>query len=72
MIYDIPIEWSYKKILNKLTVWRTTISITVKKQKKYQTVRVKIALSSFMISFFDKGLWSYTFEKEVIQWYPGS
>jgi hypothetical protein len=35
MIYDIPIEWSYKKILNELTAWRTTISATVKKQKKY-------------------------------------
>jgi hypothetical protein len=70
MIYDIPIEWSYKKILNEFTAWGTTISATVKKQKKYQTVRVKIALSSLTVSSFDKGLWSYTLGKKVVQWYP--
>jgi hypothetical protein len=72
MIYDIPIEWSYEKILNELTAWGTTISATVKKQKKYQTVRVKIALSSFTVSSFDKGLWSYTLGKKVVRWYPGA
>jgi hypothetical protein len=72
MIYDIPIEWSYEKILNELTAWGTTISATVKKQKKYQTVRVKIALSSFTVSSFDKGLWSYTLRKKVVRWYPGA
>jgi hypothetical protein len=71
MIYDIPIEWSYEKILNELTAWGTTISATVKKQKKYQTFRVKIALSSFTVSSFDKGLWSYTLGKKVVRWYPG-
>jgi hypothetical protein len=72
MIYDVPIEWSYEKILNELTAWGTTISATVKKQKKYQTIRVKIALSSFTVSSFDKGLWSYTLGKKVVRWYPGA
>jgi hypothetical protein len=72
MIYDVPIEWSYEKILNELTAWGTTISATVKKQKKYQTIRVKIALSSFTVSSFDKGLWFYTLGKKVVRWYPGA
>ncbi|GBC03318.1 hypothetical protein RclHR1_05070002 [Rhizophagus clarus] len=56
IIYDVPAKWSQEILLNHLTEWGTTISMMIKQQKKYMTVRVRIALSSFTVSSFDKGL----------------
>jgi hypothetical protein len=56
IIYDVPVTWSPKKILNELTGWGITISYTTKKQHKYQTLLVKIALSSFTLASYEQGL----------------
>jgi hypothetical protein len=60
IIYDVTVTWSPKKILNELTGWGTTISYTTKKQHKYQTLLVKITLSSFTLTSFNQGLWMYS------------
>ncbi|GES97625.1 hypothetical protein GLOIN_2v1700277 [Rhizophagus clarus] len=72
MIYDIPAKWSHEILLNHLTKWGTTISMTIKRQKKYMTVHVRIALSSFTVSSFDKGLWMYLLGNTPIHWFPDS
>jgi hypothetical protein len=41
MIYDIPIEWSYEKILNELTAWGTTISATVKNRRNIKPLGLR-------------------------------
>ncbi|GBC08707.1 hypothetical protein RclHR1_08320006 [Rhizophagus clarus] len=41
LIYDIPANWENITILNYLKAWGNVILVTVKKQKKYKTVRCK-------------------------------
>jgi hypothetical protein len=53
LIYDIPVSWSPEKILAELNLWGKTISIHCKPQKKYQTVRIKIELTSFKFAQFE-------------------
>ncbi|GBB87729.1 hypothetical protein RclHR1_01420032 [Rhizophagus clarus] len=42
LIYDIPAKWDNVKLLEYLKVWGNIISVIVKKQKKYKTVRCKL------------------------------
>ncbi|EXX55573.1 hypothetical protein RirG_224260 [Rhizophagus irregularis DAOM 197198w] len=42
IVYDIPYTWDVEKILGELTLWGHTIKLSVKRQHKYQTLRVKI------------------------------
>ena len=37
-IYDIPTSWDAAKVLSELQEWGKPLDITVKRQKKYQTV----------------------------------
>lgn len=45
---------------------------TGKHQCKFMTVRVQIALCSFTVSLFDKGLWMYILDNIPVHWFPGS
>ncbi|PKY37067.1 hypothetical protein RhiirB3_461234 [Rhizophagus irregularis] len=54
IVYDIPYTWDLQKILVELKFWGNTIKCSVKRQHKYQTLRVKIALSSFSLPQFNK------------------
>ncbi|CAB4420313.1 unnamed protein product [Rhizophagus irregularis] len=47
MVYDVPVSWTPEDILKELTLWGKTISIQMKPQRKYQTLRLKIELSTF-------------------------
>ncbi|GBB95020.1 hypothetical protein RclHR1_24610001 [Rhizophagus clarus] len=59
-VYDVPSSWSHKKILAELKAWGDPISMTVKKQRKYQTLRIKICLSTFALTSFEQGIWQYS------------
>ncbi|CAB4436083.1 unnamed protein product [Rhizophagus irregularis] len=54
IVYDIPYTWDVEKILGELTLWGHTIKLSVKRQHKYQTLRVKIVLNSFTLPQFNK------------------
>ncbi|PKY21248.1 hypothetical protein RhiirB3_434780 [Rhizophagus irregularis] len=45
IVYDIPYTWDVEKILGELMLWSHTIKLSVKRQHKYQTLRVKIVLT---------------------------
>jgi hypothetical protein len=47
----------------------TAISYTTKKQRKYQTLLVKIALYSFTLASFDQSLWIYTLGSTLVYWF---
>jgi hypothetical protein len=51
-VYDIPAKWLYEKILAKLLLWGKMISVSIKLQKKYCTVHVKIELNIFALATF--------------------
>ncbi|CAB4410475.1 unnamed protein product [Rhizophagus irregularis] len=53
IVYDIPYTWDLQKILAELKLWGNAIKCSVKRQHKYQTLRVKIALSSFALPQFN-------------------
>ncbi|GBC10222.1 hypothetical protein RclHR1_09450006 [Rhizophagus clarus] len=59
-IYNVPSSWSYEKILAELKAWRDPISMIVKKQRKYQTLQIKICLSTFTLTSFKQEIWQYS------------
>ncbi|GBB95978.1 hypothetical protein RclHR1_26580002 [Rhizophagus clarus] len=59
-VYDVPSSWSHEKILAELKAWGDPISMTVKKQRKYQTLRIKICLSTFALASFEQEIWQYS------------
>ncbi|GBB86924.1 hypothetical protein RclHR1_13370010 [Rhizophagus clarus] len=59
-VYDVPSSWSHEKILAEFKVQGDPISMTVKKQRKYQTLQIKICLSTFALASFEQGIWQYS------------
>ncbi|RGB35345.1 hypothetical protein C1646_759426 [Rhizophagus diaphanus] len=53
IVYDIPYTWSPEKISAELKLWGNPIKLSIKRQHKYKTLRVKIALSSFSLPQFN-------------------
>ncbi|RGB36293.1 hypothetical protein C1646_758261 [Rhizophagus diaphanus] len=53
IVYDIPYTWSSEKISAELKLWGNPIKLSIKRQHKYQTLRVKIALFSFSLPQFN-------------------
>ncbi|CAB4421412.1 unnamed protein product [Rhizophagus irregularis] len=51
--------------------WGNTIKCSVKRQHKYQTLRVKIALSSFALPQFNK-YWTTDLGGIPVRWFPAS
>ncbi|EXX62921.1 hypothetical protein RirG_157200 [Rhizophagus irregularis DAOM 197198w] len=52
LVYDVPVSLTPEEILQQLTLWEKTISLQMKQQKKYQTVHLKIELTSFHLAQF--------------------
>ncbi|CAB4437128.1 unnamed protein product [Rhizophagus irregularis] len=71
IVYDIPYTWDVEKILGELTLWGNTIKLSVKRQHKYQTLRVKIVLNSFTLPQFDK-FWTTDLGGIPVRWFPAS
>ncbi|CAB4436734.1 unnamed protein product [Rhizophagus irregularis] len=53
LVYDIPVSWTAEYILQQLMLWGKPIDIQMKHQRKYQTVRLKIELSTFRLAQFE-------------------
>ncbi|GBB96791.1 hypothetical protein RclHR1_28340001 [Rhizophagus clarus] len=71
-VYDVPSSWSHEKILAELKAWGDPISMTVKKQRKYQTLQIKICLSTFALTSFEQGIWQYSIGDISVRWFPGN
>jgi hypothetical protein len=70
MVYDIPTTWKPEKILNELTLWGKTISISIKTQRKYHTVQVRSELNSFKLSAFQRYDWTTDLGGIPVRWFP--
>jgi viroplasmin and RNaseH domain-containing protein len=53
IIYNILTKWSHEKLLNELMLWGKMISASIKTQKKYYTVQLKIELNLFALATFN-------------------
>ncbi|GBB99080.1 hypothetical protein RclHR1_34040001, partial [Rhizophagus clarus] len=51
IVYDIPAKWDNYTIINALSAWGKVISMTVKRQKKYKTLCVKLEISQFFKNY---------------------
>ncbi|GBC21264.1 hypothetical protein GLOIN_2v1871772 [Rhizophagus irregularis DAOM 181602=DAOM 197198] len=71
IVYNIPYTWDLQKILAELKLWGNAIKCSVKRQHKYQTLRVKIALSSFALPQFNK-YWTTDLGDIPVRWFPAS
>ncbi|GBB84818.1 hypothetical protein RclHR1_01140007 [Rhizophagus clarus] len=71
MLYDIPVEWSPKTILTHLTTWGQVTLMSIKSQRKYCTVRLKIAFNNFTLQAFDRGKWYHRLHNLEVRWFPG-
>ncbi|GBC11997.2 hypothetical protein GLOIN_2v1871772 [Rhizophagus irregularis DAOM 181602=DAOM 197198] len=71
IVYDIPYTWNLQKIIAELKFWGNAIKCSVKRQHKYQTLRVKIALSSFALPQFNK-YWTTDLGGIPVRWFPAS
>jgi hypothetical protein len=58
MVYDVLSTWRPEKIMSELTLWGKTISISIKTQKKYHSLRVRIELNSFKAAAYDRKDWT--------------
>ncbi|GBB88888.1 hypothetical protein RclHR1_01550022 [Rhizophagus clarus] len=51
IVYDVPAKWDNYTTINALAVWGKVISMTVKRQKKYKTLHVKLEISQFFKNY---------------------
>ncbi|GBC08717.1 hypothetical protein RclHR1_08340003 [Rhizophagus clarus] len=51
IVYNILAKWDNYTIINALSAWGKVISMTVKRQKKYKTLRVKLEISQFFKNY---------------------
>jgi len=70
VIYDIPSIWPAEKCLQELNEWGKVISMSAKIQKKFQTLRVKMELTSSMVIRFDKNDWMVGLGNIPVRWFP--
>ncbi|RGB30604.1 hypothetical protein C1646_765130 [Rhizophagus diaphanus] len=49
VVYDISYTWSLEHLLAELKLWGNTIEVSIKRQHKYKTLQIKIALSLFAL-----------------------
>ncbi|RGB27789.1 hypothetical protein C1646_768651 [Rhizophagus diaphanus] len=71
IVYNIPYTWSPEKISAELKLWGNPIKLSIKRQHKYQTLRVKIALSSFFLLQFNNN-WATDLGGIPVRWFPAS
>ncbi|GBB97014.1 hypothetical protein RclHR1_00290012 [Rhizophagus clarus] len=60
-------EWTQEQIIAAFATWGNPIMISTKKQRKFQTIWVKILLNNEVRAHFDQGLWMYTL---LNIWFP--
>jgi len=70
IIYDVPASWDDEKLVHAFNAWGKLISIFKKRQRKYQTLRVKIAMSDFCFQLYNQGVWSLFLDDILVRWYP--
>jgi hypothetical protein len=58
--------------MNELTLWGKTLSISIKTQKKYHSLRVRIELNSFKAAAFDRKDWTTDLGGIPVRWFPAS
>jgi hypothetical protein len=58
--------------MSELTLWGKTISISIKTQKKYHSLCVRIELNSFKAAAFDRKDWTTDLGGILVQWFPAS
>ncbi|GET53259.1 hypothetical protein GLOIN_2v1871772 [Rhizophagus irregularis DAOM 181602=DAOM 197198] len=71
IVDDILYTWNLQKILAELKFWENAIKCSVKRQHKYQTLQVKITLSSFALPQFNK-YWTTDLGGIPVRWFPAS
>jgi hypothetical protein len=72
MVYDIPSTWRPEKIMSELTLWGKTISISIKTQKKYHSLHVRIELNLFKAAAYDRKDWTTDLGGIPIRWFSAS
>ncbi|GES80427.1 hypothetical protein GLOIN_2v1774577 [Rhizophagus clarus] len=72
LIYDIPAKWSNIDILQHLSSWGRIISIQVKRQKKYKTVRCKFEMNELFLEYDTNKSWMAPLNALPVRWFPAS
>jgi hypothetical protein len=72
MVYDVPSTWRPEKIMNELTLWGKMLSISIKTQKKYHSLCVRIELNLFKATAFDRKDWTTDLGGIPVRWFPAS
>ncbi|GBC00167.1 hypothetical protein RclHR1_37710001 [Rhizophagus clarus] len=72
LIYDVPVKWENITLLDYLKAWGNVISVTVKKQKKYKTVRCKLEIMHIFDTWERDRLWIAPLGPVVVRWFPAS
>ncbi|GBB90279.1 hypothetical protein RclHR1_17190005 [Rhizophagus clarus] len=70
IVYDILAKWDNYTTINALSAWRKVISITVKRQKKYKILRVKLEISQFFKNY--EKHWMAPLMSFPVRWFPAS
>lgn len=73
LVYDVPVSWTAEHILQQLTLWGKPIDMQSKPQRKYQTLRLKIELSSFRLAQFEVNenpTWTTDLGGIPVRWFP--
>ncbi|GBB97064.1 hypothetical protein RclHR1_29040001 [Rhizophagus clarus] len=70
IVYDIPAKWDNYTIINALSAWGKVISMTVKWQKKYKTLHVKLEISQLFKNY--EKHWMAPLMGFRVRWFPAS
>ena len=73
LVYDVPVSWTPEEILKQLTLWGKPITMQTKQQRKYQTVRLTIELSTFRLAQFEGNenpVWTTDLGGIPVRWFP--
>jgi len=69
IVDDIPCEWEGSKLLQEFNKWGKVMELSARKQKKYQTVRVKISLNDAYTNFYRAGDWTTLLGSINVRWF---
>uniref|UniRef100_A0A1D1YKA8 Chromatin modification-related protein EAF3 n=1 Tax=Anthurium amnicola TaxID=1678845 RepID=A0A1D1YKA8_9ARAE len=71
-IYDVPAAWTIHQILVHLKDWGSTIQLSSKRQRKYQTIKVLIELNEEGFAAYQRGEWTVSLGGIPVRWFPGT
>ncbi|GES90591.1 uncharacterized protein LOC112597101 [Rhizophagus clarus] len=72
LVYDIPAKWNNVELLEYLKVWGNIISVMVKKQKKYKTVKCKLEIMYAFSTWEKDRLWIALLGPITVRWFPAA